>query len=84
MSISEFWRRISEILLLISPVLFLLFGVNLEQFVGLVDALIIAIGPVILIIKNIIDLVSGWFKAKAIGHSFKDYRSLGPIGFRNL
>lgn len=84
MNLSEFWRRVAEILLLLSPIFFLLFGINLEELVSLIDALIIAIGPVILILKNIYDLIRGWLGARKEGLTGAEFRALSPAKFSAL
>lgn len=77
--LSDFWNRVSQILILAAPVVLLIFGIDILPVVENLGELFTVLIPAgIVIIKDIIQIIRGWGSASAAGHSFVQYTRLKP------
>jgi len=77
--LSDFWNRVSQILILAAPALLMLIGIDIIPIVDNLNELFTIYLPAIFVIaKDIIQIVRGWFAASRAGNSFIEYTRLKP------
>lgn len=79
----EFWKRISQILVLAAPFILALFGFDITGALGLIEALILGGASLIVIAKDLLILVRGWFSAKE-KMGFSKYMNLPTVEFKKF
>ena len=75
--LTEFWNRVSQILLLAAPIVLLLFGVDILPIAdGLGEIFTIYIPGIVVIAKDIWQIIQGWRAASQDGRSFIQYTGM--------